>query len=106
MWPFGSKDKPEDNKVDTDKVTPSSSKDSPPKLKSNNLDPRSTLGSASSLQVQGVQSQLGPPATPVPKAPSVTFDSSSVEAIKGSFVRMANAFDELKRLNEEHKRIQ
>jgi len=29
-----------------------------------------------------------------------------VEAIKGSFVRMANAFDELKRLNEEHKRIQ
>ena len=29
-----------------------------------------------------------------------------MEAIRGSFVRMATAFDELKRLNEEHKRIQ
>lgn len=65
-----------------------------------------TPGAASSTQGAGAAAQPGPQNPPPPKPQSVTFDGSSVEAIKGSFVRMANAFDELKRLNEEHKRIQ
>ncbi len=65
-----------------------------------------TPGAAGSTQGAGAAAQPGPQNPPPPKPQSVTFDGSSVEAIKGSFVRMANAVDELKRLNEEHKRIQ
>jgi len=68
--------------------------------------PSSSSGGAGSTPRPGDQSQPTSQNPLAPKPPSVTFDSSSLEAIKGSFVRMANAFDELKRLNEEHKRIQ
>ena len=102
MWPFTSKDKPEDK-------TPS-----PPTIKqgdfrvpvSHNAGSGSGTRVAGVVQGAGATAQPGQPAPPVPKPPGITFDGFSVEAIKGSFVRMANAFDELKRLNEEHKRIQ
>jgi len=96
MWSFGSKDKPGDNKGDALKLSHSQGNNSHQKL----------VGTGSA-EGQRAQIQLDKsPAPPVPKQPSVTFDGFSVEAIKGSFVRMANAFDELKRLNEEHKKIQ
>lgn len=57
-------------------------------------------------QGSGATAQTVPQNPPPLKPPSITFDGSSLEAIKSSFVRMANAFEELKRLNEEHKRIQ
>ena len=101
--PFSSKDKPDDNKSP-----------SPPTVKQGDLrvpiphNPGSVSGQRASGVVQGAgaTAQPGQAAPPVPKPPSITFDGFSVEAIKGSFVRMANAFDELKRLNEEHKKIQ
>ena len=99
MWPFSSKDKPGDNNGDTSNLTKMNTP--------NNPIPRSTSGGAGSPLRLGVQNLPDKsPDQPVPKPPSITFDGFSVEAIKGSFVRMANAFDELKRLNEEHKRIQ
>ncbi len=72
---------------------------------SSNTSHGQTLGAAGSTQGAGAVAQAGPQNPPV-KPLSIPFDGASVEAIKGSFVRMANAFDELKRLNEEHKRIQ
>ena len=96
MWPFGSKDIPGGNKGDASKLPHPQGNHSPPKL----VGPGSAEG-----QRDQVQLDKSPPPL-VPKQPSVTFDGFSVEAIKGSFVRMANAFDELKRLNEEHKKIQ
>lgn len=96
MWPFGSKDIPGDNKGDASKLSHTPGNHPLPKL----VGP----GSAEGQRAQSLLDKSAPP--PVPKQPSVTFDGFSVEAIKGSFVRMANAFDELKRLNEEHKKIQ
>jgi hypothetical protein len=106
--PFSSKDKPDDKKTEPGIKT------TPPTIKqgdlrgsvSNNAVSGSGPVAAGVAQGAGAAAQPGPPAPPAPKPPSVPFDGSSVEAIKGSFVRMANAFDELKRLNEEHKRIQ
>lgn len=78
----------------------------PPRLNpSSNTSPGQIPGAAGSPQGAGTVAQAGPQNPPV-KPLSIPFDGASVEAIKGSFVRMANAFDELKRLNEEHKRIQ
>ena len=104
MWLFGSKDKSGDNKGDTNKMTDSPRHNPAPKM--NTSFPSSSSGGAGSTPRPGDQSQPTLQNPLAPKPPSVTFDSSSLEAIKGSFVRMANAFDELKRLNEEHKRIQ
>jgi len=73
---------------------------------SNNTSHGQTTGAPGSPQGSGATAQSGPQTPPPPKPQSVVFDGSSVEAIRGSFVRMANAFDELKKLNEEHKRIQ
>ena len=106
MWPFGSKDNPPDDKADPKKVITGSPAKDPPRLNpSSNTSPGQILGAAGSPQGAGAVSQAGPQNPPV-KPLSIPFDGASVEAIKGSFVRMANAFDELKRLNEEHKRIQ
>lgn len=45
-------------------------------------------------------------APPPMPSPSIVFDATNVESIRASFVRMAKAFDELKKLNEDHKAIQ
>jgi len=50
--------------------------------------------------------QQDPPPPPDPEPPSIAFDASSVEAIKGSFDRMAKAVDELRNLNEQHRSLQ
>ena len=47
-----------------------------------------------------------PPPPPVSEPPRLAFDASSVEAIKGSFDRMAKAVDELRNLNEQHRSLQ
>jgi hypothetical protein len=106
MWPFGSKDKSQDNKEDAKKMNSGSPGAVPPRPNpSSNTSPGQIPGAAGSPQGAGAVAQAGPQNPPV-KPLSIHFDGASVEAIKGSFVRMANAFDELKRLNEEHKRIQ
>ena len=107
MWPFSSNDNPTDNKADSKKMNSGSNggvapRPNPP----NNTIAGHTPGAAGSLQGAGAVAQPGPQNPPPLKPQTIPFDGSSVEAIKGSFVRMANAFDELKRLNEEHKRIQ
>jgi hypothetical protein len=45
-----------------------------------------------------------PPKTNAPK--TFIFDATSLEAFKSNYERMAAALDELKKLNDEHKRIQ
>jgi hypothetical protein len=102
MWPFGS-----DNKADSNKMNSGSPGAVPPRPNPpNNTSHGQTPGAAGSTQGAGAAGQPGPQNLPPLKPQSITFDGSSVEAIKGSFVRMAIAVDELKRLNEEHKRIQ
>jgi hypothetical protein len=106
MWPFDSKDNPPDDKADPKKVITGSHGAVPPRPNpSNNTTAGQTPGAAGSTQGAGSAVQPGPQ-NQQPKPLSIPFDGASVEAIKGSFVRMANAVDELKRLNEEHKRIQ
>ena len=55
-------------------------------------------------------SASGAHSTPIPPRTSVSktlvFDASSLEAFKSNYERMAAALDELKKLNDEHKRIQ
>ena len=72
----------------------------------NNTIPGHAPGAAGSLQGAGALAQPGPQNQPPLKPQTIPFDGSSVESIRASFVRMANAFDELKKLNDEHKRIQ
>jgi hypothetical protein len=45
-----------------------------------------------------------PPKTSVSK--TLVFDGSSLEALRSNYERMAAVLDELKKLNEEHKRVQ
>ena len=97
LFGFGSKDEPKDASV-------------PPKL-------GQSSGKPSAIPVVPVSNSVKPPlqagqvvteqiAPPPPVVPSIVFDATNVESIRASFVRMAKAFDELKKLNEDHKTIQ
>ena len=97
LFGFGSKDEPKDAPV-------------PPKL-------GQSSGKPSAIPVVPVSNSVKPPlqagqvvteqiAPPPPVVPSIVFDATNVESIRASFVRMAKAFDELKKLNEDHKTIQ
>lgn len=97
LFGFGSKDEPKDAPV-------------PPKL-------GQASGKPPAIPVVPVSNSLKPPlqggqvatersSPPPPVVPSIVFDATNIESIRASFVRMAKAFDELKKLNEDHKTIQ
>jgi hypothetical protein len=94
---FGSKDEPKDAPV-------------PPRL-------GQSIGKPPAIPVVPVSNSVKPPLqggqvapeqseSPPPDVPSIVFDATNIESIRASFVRMARAFDELKKLNEDHKTIQ
>ena len=97
LFDFISKDEPKDAPVPP-KLGQSSGK--PPAIPvvpvSNSVKP--------SLQAGQVTTEQNAP--PPPVVPSIVFDATNIESIRASFVRMAKAFDELKKLNEDHKAIQ
>jgi len=94
---FGSKDEPKDSPLPP-KLAQSSGK--PPAIPvipvNNSVKPPLPAGQAATEQ------SVPPP----PVVPTIVFDATNIESIRTSFVRMAKAFDELKKLNEEHKAIQ
>jgi hypothetical protein len=97
--PFGSKDKPEEKKPEPSKI--------PHAAAVKQSDSRGSLpynaGAGTGTQVAA---QSGPSQAQVIEQPSIAFDARNIEAIKGSFDRLAKAFDELKKLNEQHRGLQ
>jgi hypothetical protein len=97
LFDFISKDEPKDAPVPP-KLGQSSGK--PPAIPvvpvSNSVKPPLQAGQVTTEQI----------APPPPVVPSIVFDATNIESIRASFVRMAKAFDELKKLNEDHKAIQ
>ncbi len=108
MWPFSSNEKPPEDKADPKKPNSGSNGVSPTRNNpSNNTIPGRTTGAASSPHAAGAVAQTGPQNQPsVTQQLSISFDARNIEAIKGSFDRLAKAFDELKRLNEQHRSLQ
>ena len=97
LFGFGSKDEPKNEPV-LPKLGQSSGKPTaiPEVPVSNSVKPPSQAGQATTEQI----------ASPPPVVPSIVFDATNIDSIRASFVRMAKAFDELKKLNEDHKSIQ
>jgi len=97
LFGFGSKDEPKGAPV-------------PPKLgQASGLPPSIPVIPVSNSvkpPLQGGQVATEQSSPPPPVVPSIVFDATNVESIRASFVRMAKAFDELKKLNEDHKTIQ